>query len=66
MSQGIAQAYLVVSAAIFGLIAVIHFARAIKGWGLVFGPLTIPIWESWTAFIVMTALCLWAIRLATM
>jgi hypothetical protein len=65
MSQGTSQAYLVVSAAIFGLIAVIHFARAIRGWGLVFGPLTIPLWESWIASIVTTALCLWAIRLAT-
>jgi len=66
MSQGAAQAYLSVSAVIFGLIAVIHFARAIRGWGLVIGPLTIPLWESWTASIAATALCVWAIRLATM
>ena len=60
------QAYLVVSGASFGLIAVIHLVRATKGWGMAFGPLTIPLWESWTAFIVTTGLCLWAIRLATM
>lgn len=66
MSQGTDQAYFVVSAAIFGLIAVIHLARAMKGWALVFGPLTISLWESWTACIVMTALCLWAVRLAIM
>ena len=66
MSQGPAQAYLVVSAAIFGLIAVVHFARIAKGWSMILGPLTIPLWESWTASIVTTALCLWAVRLATM
>jgi hypothetical protein len=65
MSSGTAQAYLVVSAATFGLIAVIHLARAMKGWSLVFGPLTIPLWESWAAFIFTTALCSWAIHLAT-
>ena len=63
MPQTASEAYLVISAAIFGLIAVIHLVRAMNGWGLVFGPLTIPLWESWTACIVATALCLWAIRI---
>jgi hypothetical protein len=65
MSQGSVHAYLVVSAAIFALIAVIHLARAMQGWGVVFGPLAIPLWESWAASIVATALCTWAIHLAT-
>jgi hypothetical protein len=65
MPRDSTQAYLVVSAAIFGLIAVIHLVRAMTGWGLVFGPLAIPLWESWAACIVATPLCLWAIRLAT-
>ena len=65
MSEDTTQTYLVVSAASFGLIAVIHLARAVKGWDMVLGPLTIPLWESWATCIIATAMCLWAIRLAS-
>jgi hypothetical protein len=63
--QATTQTYLIVSAAIFGLVALIHLVRAASGWAFVLGPMTIPISASWIGFLVTAALCFWAIRLAT-
>ena len=63
--QGTTQAYLFVSGILFGVVALIHLARAINNWTFVVGPMTIPVAASWVGFIVTGALCLWAIRLAT-
>ncbi len=63
MSQGNIQLYLVVSAVIFGLVAIIHLVRAMNGWAFVVGPITIPVSASWIGFIMTAVLCLWAIRL---
>lgn len=65
MPQSTVQAYLVVSATIFGVVALMHLARAINHWDFVIGPFTIPISASWIGFVATAALCLWAIRLAT-
>jgi len=59
------QAYLVVSALIFGVVAIIHLVRAVNGWAFVVGPLEIPNAVSWAGFVVTATLCYWAIRLAT-
>lgn len=63
MLQNTIQVYLVVSAFIFGLVAIIHFVRALNYWPFVIGPVTIPVLASWIGFILTAALCLWAIRL---
>ena len=63
MSSIISTAFLVVSAVIFGLIAFIHLIRGLNGWSFVVGPLTIPVWESWIAFVGAVAMCSWAVRL---
>ena len=65
MLQNTNQIYLVVSAIIFGLVAIIHLARALNSWSFVIGPITIPILASWIGFILTAALCLWAVRLVT-
>jgi hypothetical protein len=65
MPQNTVQAYLVISATIFGLVAIGHLLRAINGWALAVGPITIPMSVSWIGSIATAALCVWAIRLAT-
>ncbi len=64
MTQGATQAYLVVSAMIFGLVAIIHLVRAINDWAFVIGPATLPISASWIGFTITGLLCLWAVRIA--
>ena len=64
MLQDNNQIYLVVSAIIFGLVAIIHLVRALNNWAFIVGPVAIPISASWIGFIVTAALCLWAIRLS--
>ncbi len=64
MSRGTAQSYLVISTAVFGFIAIVQAVRAINGWTLVLGPVTIPISVSWLGFAIAGALCVWAIRLS--
>ena len=65
MLQNSTQAYLIVSAAIFGIVAIIHLVRAINNWAFVIGPMTIPVSVSWVGFVLTAALCLWSIRLFT-
>jgi hypothetical protein len=65
MLQSTTQAYLIVSAVIFGLVAIIHLVRALNDWAFVVGPMTIPVSGSWIGFVITAALCLWAVRLLT-
>ena len=65
MLQDSNQIYLVVSAIIFGLVAIIHLVRALNNWAFIVGPVSIPISASWVGFIITAALCLWAVRLVT-
>lgn len=55
--------YLGVSAAIFGVVAVIHLLRAITGSAFIIGPVAVPVALSWAGFVITTAMCVWAIRL---
>ncbi len=59
------QGYLIASGVIFGLVAILHLARAANGWAFEIGPMTLPVSVSWIAFVVAGSLSLWAIRLAT-
>ncbi len=65
MLQDSNQIYLVVSAIIFALVAIIHLVRALNNWAFIVGPVSIPISASWVGFIITAALCLWAVRLVT-
>ena len=65
MLQDSNQIYLVVSAIIFGLVAIIHLVRALNNWTFIVGPVSLPISASWVGFTITAALCLWAIRLIT-
>lgn len=63
MLQSTASAYLVVSAIVFGVVAVIHLVRALSDWPFVVGPISVPVSVSWAGFAAAAVLCLWAIRL---
>ena len=65
MLQNTTKGYLIVSALIFGLVALIHLVRAFNSWSFVIGPVTIPVLASWVGFIITASMCLWALRLAT-
>ena len=65
MLQDSNQIYLVVSAIIFGLVAIIHLVRALNNWAFIVGPVSLPISASWVGFIITAALCLWAVRMIT-
>ena len=56
--------YLYVSAAIFGIVALIHIVRALSGWAFQIGPMEVPVLASWVGFVITGALAAWAIRLA--
>jgi hypothetical protein len=66
MLQNTVQLYLVISAIVFGLVAIIHLIRAVNGWSFVIGPITIPVWGSWIGFILTAALCLWSVSLVAL
>jgi len=54
--------YVVVSGAIFGVIAVVQTVRALSGWAVQAGGLEIPLWVSWIVAVVTGSLCVWAYR----
>ena len=56
--------YLYVSAALFGVVALIHVVRAIAGWTFLVGPMEVPISASWIGFAITGTLAVWSIRLA--
>jgi hypothetical protein len=54
--------YVVVSGAIFGVVAVLQALRAVNQWPLHVGSLEIPVWASWIAMLVAGSLSAWAFR----
>jgi uncharacterized membrane protein len=56
--------YLYVSAAIFGIVALVHVVRALSGWAFQIGTMEVSMMASWAAFAITGALAAWAIRLA--
>lgn len=57
--------YLATSGAIFGVVALLHFVRAIGQWQVRVGATVFPVWISWVGGVVAAALCLWGLRLAS-
>ena len=58
------RAYLLVSAAIFCLVALLHLGRIVFGWSAVIGGWNIPMWLSWVGLIVAGALAYFGFSLA--
>ena len=54
--------YVVVSGAVFGVVAVLQAVRALYQWPLHVGTLEIPVWASWIAVVVAGGLCAWAFQ----
>jgi hypothetical protein len=58
------RAYLLVSAALFSLVALLHLARVAFGLSAVIGGWSVPMWLSWVALIVAGALAYFGFSLA--
>lgn len=57
------RTYLLISAAVFALIALLHLARLFGHWSIKIGMISIPIWGSWLGFIIAAGLSIWAFQL---
>ena len=57
------KTFCTVSGSIFGVIAVMHLARIIRGWPAHIGTFEVPMWLSWVAMAVAGYLALSAFRL---
>jgi uncharacterized membrane protein YecN with MAPEG domain len=53
------NAYAIVSALIFALVAVMHVVRIINRWSVVIGPYTVSMNVSWVALVVGALLSIW-------
>ena len=58
------RAYLLITAVIFSLVALLHLVRIIFGWSFVLGSWSVPMWLSWVALIVTGALAYFGFSLA--
>jgi hypothetical protein len=53
--------YTMVSAAVFGVVAVLQALRAAMQWPVQIGAWSIPVWASWLAALLAAGLCAWAV-----
>ena len=58
------RAYLVISGALFAVVALGHVLRLALGWPAEIGGWAVPMWVSWIALVAAAALSFWAFRLA--
>lgn len=56
--------YAHVSGAFFGLLAALQLVRAVLAWPVQVASVTIPVWVSGLAFVIASALAVWAFRTA--
>ena len=59
------RTYLLVSGAVFGLIAVIHVLRLVNQWSAQIAGQPAPMWLSLVALGISAGLCIWSFLLAT-
>ena len=57
------RAYLQISGALFGIMAVAHLLRLFRHWPIDFAGQIIPLWASWLGLLLAGGLCIWALRL---
>lgn len=55
--------YLIVSAAVFAVVALAHLIRAIEHWPITIGPWNVPVDVSWLGAIATGSLSTWSILL---
>jgi hypothetical protein len=58
------RAYLLATAIIFSLVALLHLARIVFGWSAVIGGWSVPMWLSWIALVVTGTLAYFGFSLA--
>ncbi|MBW4620574.1 MAG: hypothetical protein KME17_14620 [Cyanosarcina radialis HA8281-LM2] len=59
------RAYLLITAIIFGLVALLHLVRLVNHWSVQLGTFAVPFWGSWLGLVIGVVLSLWAVRLMT-
>ena len=57
------RAYLQISGALFGIIAVAHLLRLVRHWPIDLAGHVVPLGASWLGLVVAGALSIWALRL---
>ena len=55
--------YLLISATIFGLVALLHGVRLFTHWSFQIGAVTVPLWGSWLGLFIGATLSIWALSL---
>jgi uncharacterized integral membrane protein len=58
------RAYLIVTRALFALIALFHLTRMLTHWSAVIGEWAAPLWVSGLGFVVAGGLSVWGAQLA--
>ena len=56
------KSYTLVSAILFGLVALLHLIRAFMGWEVLIGDNVLPVVRSWVVFGVTICLAAWGFR----
>lgn len=58
------RAYILISGAVFGVVAFVHVLRLLLDWPVQVAAWMVPTWLSWIAIFAAGMLCAWAFRLA--
>ncbi len=56
--------YLLISGAIFCVVAMLHLLRMLNQWSFIVEQWAIPLWVSWVGVVIPASLAIWAVRLA--
>jgi hypothetical protein len=56
-------AYVQISGALFGIIALAHLFRLFRHWPIDLGGYMVPLWVSWLGLLLAGGLSVWALRL---
>jgi hypothetical protein len=57
------RAYMRISGALFGIIALAHLLRLVRHWPIDLAGYMVPLWVSWLGVILAGGLSIWALRL---
>jgi hypothetical protein len=57
------RAYIQISGALFGIIALAHLLRLFRHWPIDLAGHMVPLWASWLGLLLAGGLSIWALRL---
>lgn len=57
------RAYLWISGALFGFLALVHLLRLVRHWPVDLAGYSVPLWASWIGLLVAGGLSVWGLRL---